>query len=208
MNFYDFLRALQREGFWGPFLVLSGMFLLYVASGRSGLEPRFSDYALFAAGGIVTLAGVVLMFRQIGANYAVSNSGFEDGQEDATYVVRQLSRNFEVLRAQTNQGFMLSGIFMSIGLLVIVVSLFAPTFGFKTQGVDSFGVMAGVVTEFISATALLLYKLNFSRLNETSDRLDNAWRVLAAFKLTHELPEDKKAEATLQLITTLTKSGA
>ena len=208
MGFYDFLRALQREGFWGPFLVLSGIFLLYTASTRASNAPLIQDYALLIGAGIVTLAGVILMFRQIGANDAVSITGMEDGQEDATYVVRQLSRNFEVLRAQTNQGFLLSGIFMSIGLLVIVVSLFAPTFGIKTTGVDSFGVMAGVVTEFISATALLLYKLNFTRLNETSDRLDNSWRVLAAFKLTHELPEDKKAEATLQLITTLTKSGA
>jgi hypothetical protein len=132
-------------------------------------------------------------------------TGPEADQGDAVYLVQQLSRNFDILRAQTNQGFLLSGIFMAIGLLIIIASLFAPSLGLKTEGVDNLGVLSGVVTEFISGSALLLYRINFSRLNQTSDRLDDAWRVLAAFNLTRELPEEKKADATMQLISSLSR---
>ena len=208
MAFDDFMRALRDQGFWGPFLVLAGIVVFYFSANAFGLkEPRPIDYVVVAAGALLALAGVILMFKQQALDYApISGGQSQEGQEDADYVVKQLSRNFEVLRAQTNQGFLFSGVFMAIGLLVICTSLFAPTLGIKTQGVDTLGVLAGVVTEFISGTALFLYRLNFSRLNQTSDRLDDAWRVLAAFKLTRELPDDKKAEATLQLISSLTQT--
>ena len=206
-SFDNILTSLRHQGFWGPFLVLVGV----VACDQSLrfvnlVEPRPFDYAVFGAGFLVVIAGVALMFKQFTANTeSVASAPPAEGQEDANYVVQQLHRNFEILRAQTNQGFLLSGLFMAVGLILIVTSLFAPSFGLKTEGITNLGVLAGVVTEFISGTALVLYKANFSRLNETSDRLDDAWRALAAFKLTRELPDDKKAEATLQLISALTK---
>jgi len=73
----------------------------------------------------------------------------------------------------------------------------------NNEGVKGLGVIAGIVTEFISGTAIFIYRDNFARLNKTSDRLDESWRVLTAYKLTEELPEDKKSEATLNLITAL-----
>jgi hypothetical protein len=203
-NFETTMRALSREGFWGPFLVLAGLFVFYFASLRIGSEIRTTDYGIVGGGIFLAVAGVLLMFRQLAASSRMVAVESPDS-EDASYVVRQLSRNFEVLRAQTNQGFLLSGVFMAVGLLILVGSLFAPSLGLKTEGVSGLGTLAGIVTEFISGTALVLYRLNFARLNQTSDRLDDAWRVLAAYKLTRELPEDKKAEATLHLIDSLTK---
>lgn len=204
--FEDSMRALSREGFWGPFLVLAGIGVSYFASLRVGGFLSAGDYIILSSGVFLAVAGVVLMFRQLSRTVPLGEvtPSVSDG-DDAGYVVRQLSRNFEILRAQTSQGFLLSGVFMAVGLLIIVGSLFAPSFGLKTQGVERLGVVAGVVTEFISGSALFLYRLNFARLNQTSDRLDDAWRVLAAYKLTRELPEDKKAEATVQLIGALTQ---
>ena len=190
----------------GFLLVIVGIAVLYFGNRGTGQQLAILDYGALFLGGFLTLAGVFFMFRELSFGSAVVvASSSRDAPEDADYVVHQLSRNFEILRAQTNQGFLLSGVFMAVGLVIITASLFAPTLNIQTQGVDRLGVLAGVVTEFISGTALLLYRLNFTRLNETSDRLDDAWRVLAAFKLTGELPDDKKAEATIQLIATLTR---
>lgn len=199
------MQALSREGFWGPFLVLGGIFVFYFASLRIGSDIKVTDYFIIGGGIFLAIAGVLLMFRQLAAGTRIGEADSPGEGEDASYVVRQLSRNFEILRAQTNQGFLLSGMFMAVGLLILIGSLFAPSIGLKTGGVSGLGTLAGIVTEFISGTALLLYRLNFARLNQTSDRLDDAWRVLAAYKLTRELPEDKKAEATMQLIASLTK---
>jgi hypothetical protein len=205
MAFDALMAQLRHRGFWGPFLVVAGLVLLYFSSNY--VQPRAFDYAMLGAGSLVVLAGVALMFRQLGAPPTPSAYAPGKGHDDATYLVQQLHRNFEILRAQTNQGFLLSSVFMAIGLALIVLSLFAPSLGLKTEGISGLGVLAGVVTEFISATALVLYRLNFARLNQTSDRLDDAWRVLAAFKLTTELPEEKRSEATLQLVTALTRSS-
>ncbi len=212
MDFENTLRSLQSKGFWGPFLVLAGVFLLYMFRVYVGGSPsgttRLADFAPIAPPIFLMVSGVALMFRQLGSAANATVAEPPGASTDADYVVRQLSRNFEILRAQTNQGFLLSGIFMGIGLVLIIASLFAPTLGFTTQGVDSLGVLAGIVTEFISGSALLLYRLNFARLNETSDKLDEAWRVLAAYNLTKELPQEQKANATMQLITSLTRKGS
>lgn len=205
MSIDDFMTQLRHKGFWGPFLVVCGIALFFFA--RDYVQPRPLDYLLVVIGLLLVLSGVTFMFRQLGAPPAASAYAPGNNHDDATYLVQQLHRNFEILRAQTNQGFFLSSVFMAVGLVLIVLSLFAPSLGLRTEGINNLGVLAGVVTEFISGTALVLYRLNFSRLNQTSDRLDDAWRVLAAFKLTTELPDEKRAEATLQLVTALARGG-
>lgn len=201
----DFLGALRQHVFWGPFLVIAGIFSTYISMKFINMNaPHIIDYFILLGSFAVVFAGVILIFRQF-ASYSKPGQAITsmEGREDESYVVQKLHKNFEVLRAQTNHGFMLSSVFMAIGLILIFGSIFSPSLGLKTEGITSLGIFSGLITEIISETALMLYKINFTRLNETSDRLDDAWRVLAAFKLTRELPEEKRAVATLQLISTL-----
>lgn len=206
MSIFDTnLRNLAKEGTWGPFLVSIGLIIIYLWSMRVEADPSYTDYVILGSSVFLLIAGVLLMFRQLTSSSRLTQGdSSSEPSSDADYVVRQLSRNYEILRSQTNQGFLLSGAFMAVGLLVIVGSLFAPSLGLTTGGVNNLGMIVGTVTEFISGTALLLYRLNFKRLNETSDRLDDAWRVLAAYNLTRELPDEQKADATLRLISSLT----
>jgi hypothetical protein len=147
------------------------------------------------------------MLKQLSYGARLSSIEYHPGSfQDADYIISQLSKNYELLRAQTNQGFVLSSVFMLIGLVIIVASLFSPAIGWRTvngQGLKGLGIIAGIVTEFISGTALIVYRDNFARLNKTSDRLDASWRVLAAYKLTESLPADKKSDATISLINVL-----
>jgi hypothetical protein len=66
MSGFDvYLKALSREGFWGPFLVLAGLGVFYATLQRSMKEPGLSEYAIVGAGAFLALAGVFLMFRQL-----------------------------------------------------------------------------------------------------------------------------------------------
>jgi hypothetical protein len=202
MKMMNDLKILSREELWGPFLVGCGLAIFYIASLRND-ETGPTRTVVLAGGVFLLVAGVLLMFRQMSPSTRSRESLSDHGGADADYVVRQLSRNYEILRAQTNQGFLLSGLFMGVGLLVIIASVFSKSLGISISN-NSLGTIAGIITEFISGSALLLYRLNFKRLNETSDNLNAAWRVLAAFKLTRELPEGEKAKATMHLIDALT----
>jgi hypothetical protein len=71
---------------------------------------------------------------------------------------------------------------MTIEMLVLVISLFGKSLRLQDTGV-SLTSLASIVSQFISGTALLIYRLNFHRLNITSDKLDAAWRILSAYKL-------------------------
>jgi len=193
---------LSSKLLWGPFLVVAGIFLIYLGQ-RSSVGAVVNVPASF-----LIFSGVALMYRLIGQPVKLSAKTMEATEtNDADYVVKQLSRNFEILPGQTTLGFILSGLFMSIGLMLIAFSLLAPSFGINAAGVEKLGIVAGIITEFISGTAMVLYRVNFTRLNEVSDKLDDAWRVLAAFKLTAELPEEQKALATLTLINSLASSS-
>ena len=90
--------------------------------------------------------------------------------------------------------------------LVSLAGSAGQLFGFTAAG-SNLTTVAGIIMEFISATSVLIYRLNFNRLNETSDRLDATWRVLTAYRLAESLPDEKKTEATLRLIDALIASS-
>jgi hypothetical protein len=55
---------------------------------------------------------------------------------------------------------------------------------------------------------VLVYRINFRRLNETTERMDGAWCVLTAHKLAEGLGEGKREEATMKLIDACVKPAA
>ncbi|MHC5056120.1 MAG: TRADD-N-associated membrane domain-containing protein [Planctomycetota bacterium] len=116
------------------------------------------------------------------------------------HAVDQLSKNYDILRRQATQGFMLAGAMMTLGVLVILAGSVGEMFGF-TKTVSNLTTISGVVVEAVSALGLYLFKETFRRLNITSDRLFEMWKLLAAFKKKDDLPDDKRPEAVLALIT-------
>ena len=124
---------------------------------------------------------------------------------DFEHAVRQLSRNYDVLRRQATQGFVLAGTFMTLGILVILAGSVGEMFGFTKEGSD-ITTVAGVVVEVISGLGLYLFKQTSERLNITSDRLHDTWKILMAFSKAEALPEEKKSEVIAALITKLVES--
>lgn len=185
----------------GGVLVLLGFMTIYFLTGiRLGNKaPDIIDYLGIGFGFLVTIAGILLLFRNLGQTEdAVLEESYTDSS-DIEHAVAQLRKNYDILRKQTTQGFMLAGTFMALGILVILAGSLGEMFGFtKTAG--NLTTIAGVVVEAVSALGLYLFKETFKQLNSTSDRLYEMWKLLAAFRKAEELPEEKKAEVVIGLI--------
>src|SRR5271165_5146579 len=139
MNFLELFKLLTKTTLWGPFLIGIGALLLYLFSRpfAEGRRAEILDYILIGAAILVSLSGIVIMFQQLGIDQVRTVETTPGAhEEDANYVVRQLSQNYHVLRNQTSQGFFLSGVFMTIGMLVLVISLFGNSFGLQATGVS------------------------------------------------------------------------
>lgn len=190
------------------FIALGVLVFLYMAAGVQYSSDKTLFVIYCVLGGTLVATGMVSILRYLSSPAALDNPSHDPGSlEDADYIVRQQQQNYQLLRAQTTQGFLLSSGFMIVGLVILTSSFFAPSLGLNVvKGMQGLGILAGIVTEFISGTALAVYRQNFNRLNRTSDRLDASWRILAAYKLTSELPEEERTKATVSLITCLASS--
>ena len=69
------------------------------------------------------------------------------------------------------QGFVITLVLMALGVVVILLGVFGALYGIACD-TKVVSVLAGVVTEVISGSTLLVYRLNFNRLNHVSDRLE------------------------------------
>ncbi len=200
-------KLLPRTQVWGPFLIMVGAYLLFALSLSDLGEPTMLNIVRMTFSGVLILAGIAMMFMQLRSDVtAVMADTPGTAASQPEYTVAQLSKNYELLRRQTTQGFILSGVFMALGLLVILSGSAGSIFGFTKEGSNLTSV-AGVIMEFISGTSLFVYRLNFKRLNETTDKLDGAWRILTAHKLSESLPEATRSEATMKLIEALLKAA-
>jgi hypothetical protein len=113
--------------------------------------------------------------------------------EDLEHALSQLGSNYELQRKQTMQGFIFALVMSGLGLIVILVGALGQMFGLTSQ-TGNLSVVAGVIVEFINATALLVYRQNFQRLNSISDKLNDTWKILTAFKQVKELSDKTHAD--------------
>jgi len=118
------LEALSKEIFWGSFLVLAGIVTLIYPIVIIKIDNPVAIYAFIAVAIFLLATGVYFMLRQLSYNAKLSSLEYKPGSfQDADYIVNQLSKNYELLRAQTNQGFLLSSVFMLVGLVIVIASL-------------------------------------------------------------------------------------
>jgi len=94
--------------------------------------------------------------------------------------VRQLPHNYDVLRRQATQSFVLVCTFMTLDILVILAGSVGEMFDFAKEA-SNITTIAGVVVEVISGFGLYLFKQTSESLNITSDRLHDTWKTLWLF---------------------------
>lgn len=187
----------------GGALVLLGFVTIYaitgIGFGSREREPTLVDYLAIGFGFFIALAGIVLLFRGLGRTSDADTEAGYVSSSDIEHAVAQLGKNYDILRKQATQGFVLAGTFMALGILVILAGSLGEMFGFtKTAG--NLTTVAGLVVEAVSGLGLYLFNATFKRLNTSSDRLHEMWKLLAAFRKAEDLPEEAKTEMIVRLI--------
>ncbi|MDP1750134.1 MAG: hypothetical protein Q8L22_11805 [Reyranella sp.] len=182
-----------------PGLVLIGIsvVLIYLAAMRPS-QADVITVAMLTLAFVLAIGGIILFFRA-GISAASLETSQLGGSSDVEEAVRQLGKNYDILRRQSTQGFLLAGTFMALGILVILTGSLGEMFGF-TKSTSNLTTVAGVVVEVVSGLGLYLFKETFKQLNATSDKLHDMWKVLAAFKKIDALPEDRRADVAISVI--------
>lgn len=190
----------------GGSLVFMGFTMVCLVA-VSPLRSTSTTLSYLALGfGFVTAAfGIALVYREARATDAEAQP-LAASTSDLEHAVGQLNRNYEVLRRQATQGFLLAGLVMVLGLLVVLAGAVGEMFGFTAQGAN-LTTIAGIVVEAISGLGLILFRQTFHRINEISDRLHDTWRVLAAFRKAEALSEARRDAVMEQLIVALAFSS-
>ena len=200
------LQLLIKSQTWGPLLVGAGLVFL---STMARSENPLILWASASLAVILVIGGLLIMFIQLWPRTLepLDAPDAKASIEGLGRLVRQLTRNYSLLRQQTTQSLLITLILMAIGVIVILVGVFGAMFGFATDTKAIAGV-AGTVMEMIGGSVLVVYRLNFKRLNDVTDRLEENWRILSAYTLVGLLPPDKQADATIALIDALVRAPA
>ncbi|MCW5206615.1 hypothetical protein VU08_06770 [Desulfobulbus sp. F5] len=204
----DALSIIKRSP--GLNLVLIGFTVIFLIANlalKHNTSPQII-YLTFAFSFLVALSGIVLMFGEMRKeNLALEATSSVATASDLEMAVTQLGKNYDILRQQATQGFMLAAIFMALGVLVILTGAVGDMFGFKKEA-SNLTTVAGVVVEAISGLGMYLFNRTFQQLNTTSDRLHELWKLLAAFKRAEALPENDRRTVIVDLIKKLVESSA
>ena len=177
------------------FLVIGVMLLIIPLIFRSLIMlTEQGELVLEIFAGLLIASAIVFEVMRL-RQESVQKTSTITNPDDLGLAVEQLAQNYELSRAQTNSAFILSAVFMGAGLLVILLGAIRALLG-EMDNTDTLTIVAGVISEFISAGALALYRSNFNRLNETSSRLYETWKIFAAYKLSKDLSEDDRGAAT------------
>jgi hypothetical protein len=183
----------------GLLLIAASVVIIYITA--FFVRESVISLTLIAVAFFVALGGIALLFRSAIPG-GMQDTSLAEGSSDVEEAVRQLGKNYDILRRQATQGFLLAGSFMAMGILVILTGSLGEMFGF-TKTTSNLTTIAGVVVEVISGLGLYLFKETFKQLNATSDKLHDMWKILAAFKKTEDLPEERKADVVVSLINKL-----
>jgi hypothetical protein len=181
----------------GFLMMFIGVWLLIFSPMKTGITQAVT----LSLSGVLVLGGMVATYLTV----VKPDSGVRPPSPttgDLGLAVEQLSRNYEWVRSQTMYAFFLSASFMALGLFVIILGSARSVLGWG-EGTSNLTTIAGILSEFISATALVLYRSSSVRMNEVSTRLHETWRILAAYRLAKDLPEMDQKDALLPLITAL-----
>jgi hypothetical protein len=132
--------------------------------------------------------------RQEGAAYA--------GMADLEMMIARLGRSYDALHKQATNGFVLTCTFFVLGVFLLLGAAAGDFFGMSKQA-NGFFAIAGLVVETFSAFGAYWFHRAIRRLNATADRLQDLWRLLAAFKKAEELPIGPRSDLVTTLINRL-----
>lgn len=136
-----------------------------------------------------------------------------DAQKDKPHIqdiiqlnLSQLNEYYTINKSQSKSAYNFSFFMIFVGFLLIIS---AVILGFAVPSQISITLItgiAGLLSEFIGATALNLYKESNKHVNEFLERLTYLQKVMLAIELVDRISEGKKEEQLSNIISSLMKS--
>ena len=136
-----------------------------------------------------------------------------DAQKDNPHIqdiiqlnLSQLNEYYTINKFQSKNAYNFSFIMIFVGFLLII---FAVILGLAAPSQISITIItgiAGLLSEFIGATALSLYKESNKHVNDFLERLTYLQKVMLAIELVDRISEGKKEEQLSNIISSLMKS--
>lgn len=136
-----------------------------------------------------------------------------DAQKDNPHIqdiiqlnLSQLNEYYTINKSQSKSAYNFSFFMIFVGFLLIVSAIIL---GFAVHSQISITLIvgiAGLLSEFIGATALNLYKESNKHVNDFLERLTYLQKVMLAIELVDRVSENKKEEQLSNIISSLMKS--
>mgnify|MGYP002512411529 FL=1 len=136
-----------------------------------------------------------------------------DAQKDKPHIqdiiqlnLSQLNEYYTINKSQSKRSYEFSFLMIFIGFLLIAVAVVLSFVVPSQISITLIIGVAGLLSEFIGATALNLYKESNKHVNEFLERLTYLQKVMLAIELVDRISEGKKEEQLSNIISSLMKS--
>lgn len=119
----------------------------------------------------------------------------------------QLNEYYTINKSQTKRAYTFSIFMILAGFVLIFVAIVSIFFSSSSISITVIISIAGLISEFIGATSLTLYKESSKHVNEFLNRLTYLQKVMLAIELVDRIAsEDKKEEQLSNIIINLMKT--
>lgn len=136
-----------------------------------------------------------------------------DAQKDNPHIqdiiqlnLSQLNEYYTINKSQSKSAYGFSLIMIFVGSLLIVVAVILCFVAPSQISITLITGISGLLSEFIGATALNLYKESNKHVNEFLERLTYLQKVMLAIELVDRISEGKKEDQLSIIISSLMKS--
>jgi nitrogen fixation/metabolism regulation signal transduction histidine kinase len=117
----------------------------------------------------------------------------------------QLNEYYTINKSQSKHVYGFSIFMIFVGFLLIVIAVVLGLMASSRISVTLIIGIAGLLSEFIGATSLNLYKESNKHVNEFLERLTYLQKVMLAIELVDRISENKQEEQLSGIITSLMK---
>lgn len=130
----------------------------------------------------------------------INQSNRGNVQEIIKLNLNQLDEYYTINKNQSKSSYRFSVAMILIGFVLIVVTVIVYFRSPNKYALSIITGLTGLLTEFIGATSLLLYRESTKHLNEFIERLTYLQKIMLAIDLAEKLPNKKKEKQISKII--------
>lgn len=130
----------------------------------------------------------------------IKKSDGENVQDIIKLNLNQLDEYYTINKNQSKNSYSFSIFMILVGFLLIAVTVIYYFINSDRYTLSLITGVAGLITEFIGATSLYLYKESIKHINEFIERLTFLQRIMLAIDLAERMPKKKRNEHISKII--------